>query len=191
MSAKNAELQRTGSHHVSDELSSQCADGVGKEQIYLYFSATWRGKPVSVTMQADRYAASFFDEKTRTSTNHLTDWRTYASEARYVDPENNGGRGEDVTGTARSALSKLCAPMVTEWLASEAYVASRRPALARMIIRHLRDDRYSADRRVSEGLARFGEELGSVLAGAIRCALDSYRDFKTDVARVETLISEN
>lgn len=188
MSAKNAELRKT-SHHVSDDVHSQTAGGIGKEGVHLYCSATWRGKPVSVTMSADRYAASYHDETTGNSTNKLTPWRVYASEAHFEDPSNNGGRGEPVSGTARSALGKLCEPLVMEWLGSKAYTPSFQPALARMIMRKFRDD-YSAARDVTSALAEFRDRLSRQLFLAISDTLRAYLEFEAQRNETERLINE-
>jgi hypothetical protein len=171
MSAKDAVLQKTGSHSVSDDGSSR-AEGFSREEVYLYFSAKWRGKPVVVTMSADRYAHS----------SGMSGWRVYASEARLEDPERNGGRGESVSGTARAALSKLCEPMATEWLESEAYAASFQRALAHMVMRKFRDE-YRATRGVAEALATFKTRLAPATYQAISNALEAWRAFEAAKAQ--------
>lgn len=188
MSAKNAVLQKTGSHHISDE-NSHAADGISKEQVFLYFSAKWRGKPVIVTMQADRYAASCWNESNGVSTNRLVEWRTYAEDARYEDPEKNGGRGEHVTGTARSALSKLCQPLVVEWLASDAYAASFQTAVAHTVMRKFQDN-YSASRRVSEALVTFRTRLQPATLKAISDTLKAYDKYESVKARAFETIAK-
>jgi hypothetical protein len=187
MSAKDPRLKRTGSHSISDN-SSSTADGIGREEVHLYFSATWRGKLVSVTMSCDRYAASFHDENTGKSTDRLTDWRVYASEAHFEDPTKNGGRGEPVSGTARSALGKLCKPFATAWLTKDAYKASFQAAVGHHIMRMFRDD-YSASRRVTTALAVFRGRLSRELFEAIRAALRAYIEFEAAVGHAELVIS--
>lgn len=183
MSAKNAQLERTGSHYLSDDGShGDDANGISREEVYVYLSATWRGKPVRVTMSCDRYCASFDGE------NRLTDWRVYARDVRYYDPEKNGGRGEEASGTARSALSTLCEPIATEWLDSEEYRLSYQVAAGHMIMRHFRDD-YSAERRVSEALERLGSHLAPMVRAAITETLDAYRAFQVAKAHAEHTLS--
>lgn len=167
MSAKNATLHHTGSHWVED---GRTPEGISKVEVYLYYEATWRGKPVTVTMQADRYEVSSYDQRTDESTRRLTDWRVYAQEARYGNAGERVGN-ESVTGTARSALSKLCEPLAMEWLDSAEYVASYQRAVARMIMRHF-DDRYSAVNRVTEALSKFAW-LSPSVAQALKAALDA------------------
>jgi len=188
MSAKDAVLQHTGSHHISDDVSSRCAEGIGKEEVYLYFTAKWRGKPVTVTVSADRYAASFYDGETDTSTSRLTDWRVYARDARFYDPDRNGGRGEATSDTARSALSKLCEPLAVEWLASDAYTASFQAALGRMIMRHFRDN-YSASWKVGAALAEFASRLAPDVFTAIGRTLDAYNAYTAAAATANQTIS--
>jgi hypothetical protein len=177
MSAKDAALQKTGSHYISDDVSSQNAEGIGKEEVFLYFSAKWRGKPVSVTMHADRYAARYGD-----TGNKLTPWRVYAQEAHLEDPERNGGRGEPVSGTARAALSKLCEPMTVEWLATDAYTASFQTAVAHTIMRKFHDE-YRATRSVTEALATFKTRLAPPVYQAISDALEAWQAFEAAKAQ--------
>lgn len=187
MSAKDAVLSRTGSHRIEDR-GSGAADGISNEQVFAYFTAKWRGQPVIVTMQADRYAASNWDEKTGTSTNRLTDWRVYANEAHFYDPEKNGGRGAEVSGTARSALSKLCQPFVIDWLATDAYTVSFQAAAARLILRKFDDDRYSVSRRVTDALAVFRSRLTPAMFRAISETLVAYDAYDAAKARAFTAL---
>lgn len=188
MSAKNPVLCRTGSHYLSDDISSDAVDGITKEEVYLYFTATWRGKPVVVGMSADRYSASFFNEATGESRNQLTKWRTYATEARYSDDPNTRS-GDPVSGTARAALSKLCEPLVLEWLDSDAYAASFRTAVAQLIMRKFRDD-YSASRRVSEALSTFRTRLSPTARDAIQRTLDAYVEYEAAKAHANQTIEQ-
>jgi hypothetical protein len=170
---------------VSDEYGA--ADGISKEEVWLYFSATWRGKAVNVTMQASRYSASHWDERSDTSTNRLVDWRVYATDARYSeDPAAYGG--ESATGTARAALSALCEPMVMDWLASDAYTVSFQRAVAHLIMGKFRDD-YSASRRVPEALATFRDRLPAAIVQAITETLEAYNAFAASRARTSEVIS--
>lgn len=185
MSAKNATLRRTGPHSVEDGGSGR-ADGISNEQVFLYFSATWRSKPVLVTMCADRYSASFGDSHSEERTERLTDWRTYATEARYGEDPNE--RGGSVTGTARSALSKLCEPMVAEWLGSDAYTASFQTAVARLVMRKF-EDRYSASNRVTEALVIFRRRLDPAVFKAILATLHAYDAYADAKSRAFNLIN--
>lgn len=186
MTAKNAELKQASSHHIGE--GSHNVDGIGKEEVYLCFSATWRGSPVTVTMSCDRYSASFHDEQTGTSTNRLTNWRAYAADAHYEDPTKNGGRGAPVSETARSALSKLCQPFAMDWLASDAYTVSFHAAIGRMIMRKFRDD-YSAARYVSEALATFRDRLPLEMFRAIGATLTAYQAYEENKAAAELVIN--
>jgi hypothetical protein len=177
MSAKNAELNRTGSHWVSDDNSCR-SEGISKEEVYFYFSATWRGQPVQVEVSADRYA----------HTSGMSEWRVYARAARFYDPERNGGRGEETTETARSALSNLCSPIATDWLKTDAYTVSFQTALANMVIRKFRDD-YSASRRVAEALNTFKGRLSPAAYQGISETLDAYNAYEAIKARTDETIS--
>jgi hypothetical protein len=176
MSAKDAVLNKTGSHWVSDDNHSSRVDGISKEEVFFYFSAKWRGQPVQVEVSADKYAHS----------SGMSDWRVYARAARYYDSESYGGRGEETTGTARAALGELCVPIALEWLESDAYKASFQTALAHMVMRKFQDN-YSASRRVAEALVTFRTRLSAPLIASIRETLVAfgayeaakYRAFKT------------
>ena len=170
MSAKNATLRKTGSHWVSDDNSSR-HNGISKEEIYFYFDATWRGRPVQVEVSADRYAHS----------SGISDWRVYARAA-YFD-----GR-VSTTDTARRALSELCSPIATAWLESGEYVASFQRALAHMIMRKFRDG-YSPARNVSQALATFEDRLPSSMWRAIRDTLVAYNTYEDARFRANALIN--
>jgi len=161
MTVTDVEMERTGSHHVSDE----CARGGYREEVYAYFRATWRKRPVIVTMQADRY----------THSSGLSEWRIYATEARYFDPERNGGRGELVTDTARQRLSEACRPAVAAWLDSDEYPASLADAVRNMIVREM-GDRYRPN-TARELLARYGDRLTLAQSEAITAAMVARDEF--------------
>ena len=118
-------LTRTGSHSVTFPAYNPSEL---KEEVYAYLDATWRGRPVKVTMRADRY----------THSSGLSDWRIYASEAREV-PGPSQYLGANLTDTARRALSDLCRPLVAQWIASPEYGASEEGAYRRALARHIRE----------------------------------------------------
>lgn len=171
-SAKNAVLERTGSHYISDDAGSYRVDGISKEEVYGYFSAVWRGRAVQVEVSADRYSHS----------SGMSEWRVYARAARFHDPERNGGRGEETTGNARAALSKVCSPMMEEWLASDEYAASFQRALASMVMRKFRND-YSAARDVRAALATFKDRLAPAAHEAISETLAAYEAYEAASSR--------
>lgn len=80
------------------------------ETITLEYSATWRGRPVVVSVNADRYVHS----------SGWSEWRIYAKQARE-DVGPAGGLGADLTETARHRLNDEFKPFVGEWLQSKAY----------------------------------------------------------------------
>lgn len=178
MSAKNAVLRKTGSHWVSDDNYSSRHNGISKEEIYFYFDAQWRGRPVQVEVSADKYAHS----------SGMSDWRIYARAARFYDPERNGGRGEETTGTARSALSKLCVPIAIAWLDTDEYKASFQRALAHMVMRKFQDS-YSASRYVTEALVTFKDRLAAEHFQAISETLSAYNAYAASKASADAIIN--
>lgn len=128
-----------------------------REELHLGFDTAWRGRPVSVTMHADRYQ----------HTSGISDWRIYATEARegHAPILDNGrtGRslGDHLTDTARSRLSDELRPLVTDWLASPAYTVARTNALAEMIYRELTGTvtTYRPTSKARELLETYGAEI--------------------------------
>ena len=151
---QEVKMDRTGSHHVSDEY----ARGGYREQVFGYFTATWLGEPVIVTMQADRY----------THSSGLSDWRIYAEQARSFDPEANGGRGPELTDTARRRLSDACKPLMVAWLEGDEYAPSLADAVRNMIVREMKDRHTSTAPRLLE---TYGDRLTATQREAIAAAL--------------------
>jgi hypothetical protein len=101
-------------------------DSLEREEFFPAFTAVWRGEVHHVDMEATRY--SFADGE-------LSEWRIFPRTIR-----------EGTTDLARKALGEICRPLVVEWLASDAYKASRAQAFARQIANTLREERYSTNR---------------------------------------------
>jgi hypothetical protein len=174
--ARNAELEKVGSHWISADNSTS-ADGIGKEEVFPQLRATWRGRPVGVTMSADRYAASHHDIETNTSTSRLVPWRIYAREAWEINGDDS--RGELLTDTARAALGRVCEPLVRDWLNGEEYAASFKASCARMILRELeRPDRYRTEREVATMLDGFRGRITPNAYRALSASLRAYRAYR-------------
>ena len=99
---KDVELDRVGSHSVS--MGVNYRDQIEKEECFGYFSATWRGEPVRVTVSADRYRHS----------SGMSAWRIYARDARIIDPtdERNSDyyyHGHDATDFTTETAFGRCA----------------------------------------------------------------------------------
>ena len=163
---QEVKMDRTGSHHVSDEY----ARGGYREQVFGYFTATWLGEPVIVTMQADRY----------THSSGLSDWRIYAEQARSFDADANGGRGHELTDTARRRLSDACRPLMVAWLESDEYAPSLANAVRNMIVREM-DEKYGNG--AGTMFTRYGHHLTPAQRTAIQDALDQRDAYR---AAVET-----
>lgn len=152
----------SASHYVT--LDSR---GV-KEEVLLSFSTTWRSKPVTVRMNADRY----------TSDGQLINWRVYAERARegLVDDTH----GTALTDLARRQLGDACRPLVKVWLEGEAYTDSEREAYTDAIKRCCQNLRpYSDDptRDIRELIERFASKIGPVYAAWLRNIATAYDDF--------------
>lgn len=146
-----------------------------KEEGCLHFDASWRGRPVSVTMQADRYEHS----------SGISDWRIYATEAReghaptLEDGRRGRSLGDHLTETARHRLSDELKPAVAAWIASDAYTAARASALAAMILRRIEQaNKHYGTREARQLLATYAGEIPSrahVDLTHLADTLDAYR----------------
>jgi hypothetical protein len=115
--------------HVSHWIALGHYNEVEKEELFMTFGATWRGRPVVVKMSADQYRHS----------SGMSNWRIYAIEAREADRTNQSGdylgRGNNLTDTARRRLGDDLADVVRRWLDSPLYEESRRFAMDRCLMR--------------------------------------------------------
>lgn len=105
-------------------------DGIEREEVYLWFLASWRGEPAAVTMQADRYSCGTREE---VAAGRLSPWRIYATEAR-TKSDDPGAFGAHLSDTARHRLSDACKPLVEEYLAGAEYLETRRAAIGRAVL---------------------------------------------------------
>jgi hypothetical protein len=164
--ARDAKLTGHGSHWVADEYRG--ADGISKEEVFPRFSAKWRGRDVHGTISADRYSAGM-----DSGSQQLTDWRIYVREAWELDESKSGGRGAELSGTARAALRELLEPMVRDWLRGDEYRDSFRRALAHTVLRRLRDDSRYRDAG-GEALATFRGRMAPEHVQALEAAIAAH-----------------
>jgi hypothetical protein len=153
--AKDVVLDRVGSHSVSTGYNYR--DEIEKEECFGYFSATWRGQPVRLTMNADRYRHS----------SGMSEWRVYCRDAKVIEPDDdrNGDwyyHGASVSDTARQRLGEVCQPMMAEWLESDGYVTSRRLAFVRMLKRLASDlAKYNSGSELTRMLDKYRFEISA------------------------------
>lgn len=106
-----------------------------KETATLEFVATWRGRPVVLRMEANRYVHS----------QGWSEWRIFARQAR--EDTNGQGLGAELTDTARTRLRDEFSPAVEAWLKSKAYRDSESRAYVWAIQAEARElARYGSDR---------------------------------------------
>lgn len=117
MKATDVELRGCGSFSVT--LGAQCA--IEKEEFWLYFSATWRGQSVRFAQKVDRYMHRQWSED-NSSSNVMSEWRNYATEAREFDPTAHADRGASLSEIARRALGEASDELVEAFLGSERFV---------------------------------------------------------------------
>jgi hypothetical protein len=103
---------------------------IESQEFYLYFSGTWRGQAVRFTQQVRRYR---YAGQTSSEIGRLSDWMHYVTEARALDPERNGGRGDDLTTTARHALGEVSDGLVDEFLAGGEFTRMEAVSIGRAI----------------------------------------------------------
>lgn len=168
-------FEGSGSHHVA---LNRGPDNL-REEVYLYFFATWRGDPVRVTMSCDRYTVS--DSDPDVPDRHLTEWRIFAQDARVWD--ENSGRGPHVTDLARSRLSDALKPLAAEWLTSDNYVTSEQNAYTRAIGRLLTDG-YNRSDRTRRAKHDYRDKLRDEQAAAITSAIIAYDAYQSALEQV-------
>lgn len=166
------------SHWV--ELDAYASKGIPlKVEVFPKLETSWRGQPVIVHMNCDRYRASFQGEGEK-----LTDWRVYAHEAR-IKTDEPYRYGDHVSDLARRRLGDACKPIVMAWLESPEYAESERQAYVRALVRELKQDRVSDDAHRVRGLIpvyaeRIGQRAAAQLVKACN-AFDAYQKALTDV----------
>lgn len=140
-------LHKVGSHSVRLEHAKEPSAGIVanyswhviKEELFPQFLTTWRGVPVLVEMNANRYEHS----------SGMSEWRIYATAAYKCSAEPNEHGyftvSPSVTDTARARLGTECQPNVSEWLASVDYALSRERAINHALGRIARDMRGYGD----------------------------------------------
>lgn len=161
-------LERVGSHSVTPSANSF---DTGREELFAYLVTEWRGVPVRVTVKATRYTYSGGE---------WSEWRAYATTAREIDTTRPGTRGPEVSTLARSRLSEVCVPLVREWIASDAYTASRRKAFAHHVADYCRKlDAYSEppSLRLRQLLASVRHELTPDAIAATELTADAWDSF--------------
>lgn len=100
-----------------------------REEVFIDYAATWRGRDAVVRMAADRY--TYADGR-------WSDWRIIASEA-VAGTELYSYPRETLTDTARRRLGDTLRPTVAAWLDGDRYVESRRQAMGHMLYRRVRE----------------------------------------------------
>jgi hypothetical protein len=158
-------------HYVEGGLNRRDGEIHDKETVDFSYRTEWRGQPVRVDLQADRYRHS----------SGWSDWRVYATNSLYVDADgqNMTFTAGEVTPTAHARLSDACKPDVYAWLASDAYPASRRSAFSVMVENAIREMRpYMSDLgRERKLLDAARPELDEADFDRLGRALDAYEEF--------------
>lgn len=147
----------------------------GKEEAFLTYAATWRGRPVEVRMSLDRYTVA---------DGTWSPWRVYASEAREA-PTEARRYGAHLTDTARERLSQQYRPVALAWTDSPAYATSRARAVAASLYRlaaRMAPDDYRGTRELSERLATLATELGAPDRDRLARAADAFDAFAAILA---------
>lgn len=141
-----------------------------KEEAFFDYDAVWRGEPVRLTMAADRY--TYADGR-------WSNWRIVARDAVYVDDDGQRDYSRTPTDTARSRLGAEHRTLVSAWLDSPAYAASRSRTIGEMLRREVRELRpYATDiARMRARIAKFDIELTRPVCAALMRALDAFASF--------------
>lgn len=159
-----------GGVRVSHWLTLDEPGAGSKEEVYVEYDAVWRGQPVRLTMAADRY--TYADGR-------WSDWRIVARDAVYVDDDGERDYSRTPTDTARSRLGAEHRTLVSAWLDSPAYAASRVCAVLDALKRDVRELRpYDHDiARVRARVERYRDELPLVARDALAHTIDAFAAF--------------
>jgi hypothetical protein len=132
---KDIKFEGVGPHSIT--LGAQYA--IEKEEVFLYFSATWLNKPVRFHQRADRYSYS---------STGLCEWRHYVVEGNFVDESAHNSRGASLSDTARDAVGEATREIVDNWLVNKPVIET-----ALQLIPVYRD---SANRALARAIQRLG-----------------------------------
>jgi hypothetical protein len=164
------ELVGVSSHWWDDARHDRDAVGeCGKEELYVSFSATYRGREITFKVSADRYRHVCVRDGERPG-EHATalgEWRIVPRDLRGMAGMSDG---------LRKAIRADVEPLVVAWLASGAYDESREGAVLRCVQRILREVRTEYDVSRADVVAReqlSGEALARAVAAvrAVRASL--------------------
>lgn len=168
------------SQHVS--LRNETVERV---EAYTYWSLTYRGRQLSVTVVSDRYRAWFWNENSRTSRDGLTAWRDIIRDVRENDSPVN------VTSPMRSALHAHL-DVEIECYRIEHDAHDYAVALAQAILGQLREPSTYTDEPtkrlrafISAHWAEIGDARASALFGVAAAAdafVNSYREASEHLA---------
>jgi hypothetical protein len=133
-----------------------------KDEAFFYFQAEWQGKPAFVVMQADRYRHS----------SGVSEWRVYATDARYGEADN---RGAALTDTGKQRLHDAAKPLVLEWLASPEAELAERQAYYGALLRMANELSHEWDaRRLQEAMTVHAAKITPEQALALQNCIFAY-----------------
>lgn len=175
------QISSTGSHSVTDSAGSSL-----REEVFLYFTAEWRGSPCVVGVACKRYCGY---DSARPSMTHspagLGTWSMYVQEARGGTPYGDDYvKGDSLTDTAKHRLAQYVLPMARDWLTTQAYRDSEHRAYLKHILRHVEDmkasiysDAAQREYPARKAIANFGGKLSDGDLVRIESALSAYTEF--------------
>lgn len=161
---KDINFEGASSHYVT--LGAGYA--LEKEEVYLYFSATWMSKPVRFHHRASRY----------THSSGLSEWRNVVIQASFIEQrEDSFVTLGECSQAARRALDAATTDVVTAWLEGrgvievalgivETYANSYKRALGRTIQR-IGDNRYEPWLEVNRAVSVHHEVLDTEVKRAL------------------------
>lgn len=151
---KDLKFAGAGSHFIT----LGAANSIEREEVYLYFSGSWRGQAIRFNQCCKRTTQYDKDAK----------WQHYVeTSANNVIDDIGSTRTTDLTDPQRQACDRATDLLVDEWLISAEGKASSDRALANAILRVGHNQRYEPwvhiNRAVSAHHVRLSEEITASL----------------------------
>lgn len=179
--AAGASIVQTGSHYLNTDNVNDRSQPFSKEEIYpIVELEAPRAGLVRAQFSADRYVSS----------SGWSEWRIYVRDIRTPDPEKPelahlGPHASGIGDATRAAIDEAGRPLIVEWLASPAYLESRRRAAGHAVRRLFYDaSAYSLD-NIGRQLEQIAPELQHETLTRYRRALELRRESEKLLAETD------
>ena len=165
MTAKNVTMTDQRSHWVRLDHNGD----LEKEEIFVTFTADWRGEPCVVRMEANRYRHS----------SGVSEWRIFATAGKYGNDLHAYGQKE-LSDTARARLAAVARPTMQAWIDSDDYKQSHNLALYAWFKREVGDLKSHSDcSRLHKLVNANAQALGFAHTTRLKDAIAAFNTFQS------------